>query len=103
GGPLGGSPQGAARDAAQHDLNQTAPIDEPVQNPPVLAGRIKGSTPKNTLKRKDEEAPERLLTPKERLQVLDMWERSNLPACDFAPLVGVAKHTLHSWRKRFAD
>src|SRR5205085_3126904 len=31
------------------------------------------------------------------------WERSNLPAGDFAPLVGVAKHTLHAWRRRFEE
>lgn len=99
GGPLGGSPQGTARDAAQHGLNETAPIDEPLASPPKLTGRTKG----RALKKKSEEAPQRLLTPTERLQVLDMWEKSNLPACDFASLVGVAKHTLYTWRRRFEE
>jgi hypothetical protein len=33
-------------------------------------------------------------TPEQRLLVLDAWRRSGLPAGDFAPLVGVSKHTL---------
>jgi transposase InsO family protein len=41
------------------------------------------------------------LTPQQRLLVLDTWMRSGLPAGDFAPLVGVAKHTLYAWKNRF--
>ena len=33
--------------------------------------------------------------------VLDLWRRSGLPAGDFAPLVGVSRHTLYAWKKRF--
>lgn len=40
-------------------------------------------------------------TPEQRLLVLDTWKRSKLPAGDFAPLVGVSKHTLYAWKKRF--
>jgi transposase InsO family protein len=40
--------------------------------------------------------------PEQRLLVLDAWRRSGLPAGDFAPLVGVSKHTLYAWQKRFA-
>jgi transposase InsO family protein len=40
-------------------------------------------------------------TPEQRLLVLDSWLRSGLPAGDFAPLVGVSKHTLYAWKKRF--
>ena len=39
----------------------------------------------------------------ERLLILDTWQRSGLPAGDFAPLVGISKHTLYSWKKRFAE
>ena len=49
-----------------------------------------------------EEAGRISFTPEQRLLVLDTWERSGLPAGDFAPLVGVSKHTLYAWRKRFA-
>jgi transposase len=37
----------------------------------------------------------------QRLVLLDAWRRSGLPAGDFGPLVGVAKHTLYAWKKRF--
>jgi hypothetical protein len=35
------------------------------------------------------------LTPEQRLLVLDAWQRSGLPAGEFAPLVGLSKHTLY--------
>ena len=42
-------------------------------------------------------------TKEQRLLILDTWIRSGLPAGDFAPLVGVAPHTLYTWRKRFEE
>ena len=33
--------------------------------------------------------------------LLDTWQRSGLPAGDFAALVGVSKHTLYAWKKKF--
>jgi transposase InsO family protein len=41
------------------------------------------------------------LTPEQRLWLLDTWQRSGLPAGDFAALVGVSKYTLYAWKKRF--
>src|SRR5205809_1745660 len=51
-------------------------------------------------------APERAakpegLTAEQRLLLLDTWLRSGLPAGDFAALVGISKHTLYSWKKKF--
>jgi transposase InsO family protein len=43
------------------------------------------------------------LSPHERLLILDTWQRSGLPAGDFAPLVGISKHTLYAWKKQFAE
>jgi len=40
-------------------------------------------------------------TPEQRLMILDSWRRSGLPAGDFSPLVGLSKHTLYAWKKRF--
>jgi transposase InsO family protein len=37
------------------------------------------------------------------LLLLDTWTRSGLPAGDFASLVGVSKHTLYAWKKRFEE
>ena len=49
-------------------------------------------------------APERPpLTPQQRLLILDAWVRSGLPAGDFAPLVGISRHTLYAWKKRFDE
>jgi transposase len=31
----------------------------------------------------------------------DAWRRIGLPAGDFAPLVGVSKHTLYAWKRKF--
>jgi transposase InsO family protein len=42
-------------------------------------------------------------TPQQRLLLLDTWTRSGLPAGDFGALVGVSKHTLYSWKKRFDE
>jgi transposase InsO family protein len=41
------------------------------------------------------------LTPQQRLLLLDTWQRSGLPAGDFAAMVGICKHTLYAWKKKF--
>jgi transposase InsO family protein len=46
-------------------------------------------------------APTPPLTAQQRLLLLDTWRRSGLPAADFAVLVGLSKHTLYAWKKRF--
>jgi transposase InsO family protein len=43
------------------------------------------------------------LTAAQRLIILDTWRRSGLPANDFADLVGVSKHTLYAWKKKFEE
>ena len=43
------------------------------------------------------------LSPQQRLLLLDTWRRSGLPARDFSALVGISRHTLYAWRKRFKD
>ena len=47
--------------------------------------------------------PARSFTPGQRLLILDIWERSEAPAADFASLVGLSNHTLYAWRKRFQE
>jgi len=41
------------------------------------------------------------ITAEQKLLLLDTWKRSGLPASDFSALVGVSKHTLYGWKKRF--
>lgn len=53
--------------------------------------------------RSPEELRTRSFTPEQRLLILDSWQRSKLPAGDFAPLVGVSTAALYKWRRRFED
>jgi transposase InsO family protein len=41
------------------------------------------------------------LTAEQRLLLLDTWQRSGLPAGDFAAMVGLSKHTLYAWKNKF--
>jgi transposase InsO family protein len=41
------------------------------------------------------------LTAEQRLLLLDTWRRSELPAADFAALVGLSRHTLYEWKRKF--
>ena len=48
-----------------------------------------------------EEVARQSFSPQQRLLLLDTWQRSGLPAKDFAALVGVSKHTLYKWKQLF--
>ncbi len=67
---------------------------------PALAGRRRGRG--RRLVHKDTAKP-LVVSAEQRLLILDTWERSGLPAGDFAPLVGMNKHTLYNWKKKFDD
>ena len=41
------------------------------------------------------------LMPQQPLSLLGTWRHSGLPAGEFAPLVGVSKHTLYAWHRKF--
>jgi transposase InsO family protein len=66
------------------------------QGQPKLVGRTKG----RRLVKKDQPRPP-ALTAEQRLLLLDTWQRSGLPAGDFAALTGLSKHTLYLWKKKF--
>jgi transposase InsO family protein len=94
GGAGGGAEDRRSRAGAE------APSPPPASEPsrPPLSGRGGRGNP----------APDRLpgigagISPEQRLLILDTWQRSELAAGDFAPLVGVSKHTLYAWQKKFA-
>jgi transposase InsO family protein len=73
----------------------------------LLAGRTPGSLPRLGQPRRgrrlvpNDAPPKAAATPQQRLLLLDIWQRSGLPAGDFAGLVGISKHTLYAWKKRF--
>ncbi len=71
------------------------PAPEPAATPVRLGGRRKGR------RLTKPEGSTRQLSAEQRVLVLDSWHRSGLPAGDFAPLVGLSKHTLYAWKKRF--
>jgi transposase InsO family protein len=64
-------------------------------------GRLFGRGGRGRKLVKKDEAPTSTISPEQRLLLLDTWQRSGLPAGDFAALVGVSKHTLYAWKKRF--
>jgi transposase InsO family protein len=80
---------------------EAAAGSEPAPVRPPLAGRGRSRSRGRRLVKPDERAAP--LTPEQRLLLLDTWQRSGLPAGDFAALVGVAKTTLHAWKKKFAE
>ena len=83
------------------EVNGSAgPSGSEASRTPPLSGRGAARRPGRRLV-KPEEVERAPLTGEQRLWILDTWKRSGLPAGDFAPLVGVSKHTLYSWKKQF--
>jgi transposase InsO family protein len=66
---------------------------------PCLTGRHRKRNGRRLVKAEFTPAPG--MTPEQRLLLLDTWRRSDLPAGDFAALVGVSKFTLYQWKKKF--
>ena len=95
---LPGAPSEAAEDAIDEGPFPEEPFEE--SRRPRLVGRGKC---KGRRLVKSEEPPQPAMTPEQRLLILDTWQRSGLPAGDFAVLVGVSKHTLYAWKKKFDE
>lgn len=87
-----------ATPAGERDV-PSMPPQHPVRNHGVLGWD--GQRKARSLVKPDE--PRLPFSPHERLLILDTWQRSGLPAGDFAPLVGISKHTLYLWKKRFTQ
>jgi transposase len=82
---------------AEPDTSQ--PRNASAAMPPATELPLRPSRRRRRLAKPDE--PTESLTGAQRLLLLDTWRRSGLPAGDFAPLVGVSKHTLYSWKHKF--
>jgi transposase InsO family protein len=106
--PAGDTPPapGAARGPEPAPAATPPPDDEIVwlvEDPPdpaVEVPRLQSGRRGRRLVHKDA-APAPPFTPAQRLLLLDTWRRSGLPAADFAALVGLSKHTLYDWKRRF--
>jgi transposase InsO family protein len=120
--PAEPAPPSEERPGTQHD--QTAPASQPAEDvaqppPPSNAlpqgdaaaegdvptafslARRAGRRRGRRLVKPAEPAP--ALTAQQRLLLLDTWRRSQLPAGDFAALIGMSKHTLYAWKKKFVQ
>jgi len=99
------APMGAARLSDEVSAEAVAVgaegmAEEPVSLPRLFAaGGVKGRRGYH------KPSPGQEIAPEQRLLLLDTWQRSGLPAGDFAAMLGgaVSKHTLYSWKKRFED
>ena len=80
---------------------QTASSEAAV--PPPLPPRLTGPRGRAPRLVKPEQKERVQHTPQQRLLILDTWQRSGLPAGDFAALAGLSKHTLYAWKKKFDE
>jgi transposase InsO family protein len=88
-------PEGPGDRAECEEIAAAEPFSEPV-GPPRLRPMKKGQR----LVKKPAR-PKLQISPEQRLLILDTWRRSGLPATDFSTIVGIPKHTLYTWKKRF--
>jgi len=78
----------------QADLETTEEEFEVTPMPPNLSARRRGTLAKP-------QHPKASLSSEQKLLLLDTWQRSGLPARDFAAMVNVSHHTLYTWKKKF--
>jgi transposase InsO family protein len=87
----------SAGDIEPTDVRQPGDFGE------VSARRLLAGPRKGRRLVRPEDSPRTSFSPPQRLLILDSWQRSGLPAGDFAPLVGLSKHTLYAWKKQFEE
>jgi transposase InsO family protein len=95
----------AAGEQDEVDGEPPAFLDERAASVPRLTGRgvrKKRTVPDSVPVVAPRVSPENL-TPEQRLLLLDTWQRSKLPASDFAAMVGISKHTLYTWKWKFEE
>jgi transposase InsO family protein len=92
-----------AADAGEDETIGSVPPTPVADDLPGLAGGVRRPGARRRPGKRLVLPADRLpaLTPQQRLLILDTWQRSGLPAGDFAELVGVSRHTLYAWKKRF--
>src|SRR5277367_6323430 len=99
-GPVPGRPGITPGPESTHQPLEASEPGEPAPDSIPELPRLQQPRRGRRLAKKPEE-PASPLTREQRLLVLDAWQRSCLPARDFAPLVGMSRHTLYAWKKKF--
>ena len=83
-------------------LGPAEAADDPLASGPLPLPRLcGGGRARGRRLVKKDQAPAPALTAEQRLLLLDTWQRSGLPASDFASMVGLNKYTLYGWKKKF--
>ena len=108
-GPLPGfedlSVQDFSRDSEYWEEQEAllSELEETVRSGEVSAAAAertrKGRRGKQLVKKDPE--PRHRLTAVQKMLALDVWKRSGLTAGDFAPLLGVSRHSLYVWKRDF--
>ena len=81
---------------SQEEVLPEAPEDlQPTPMPPNLTARRRGTLSKPK--------PQTPVSPQQKLLLLDTWQRSGLPARDFAGLLNISHHTLYAWKRKFEE
>ncbi len=94
-----GENEGSDAEGGESAGESTQPWSDGVRVP-RLQGPRRG---RRLVKKRKSQADRKSFTGDQRLLMLDTWQRSGLPGGDFAALVGVSKHTLYSWKKKFEE
>ncbi len=85
---------------AEDEVREVVPESDQPADGPCPTPRLDSPTRGRRLVKNDPPAAANL-TPQQRLLLLDVWNKSGLPAQDFAALVGLSKYTLYAWKKKF--
>ena len=93
-------PAGCEPDDGNEEIETDDGLNTPEVSKPTMAGPVPGRRRGQRLV-KSEHAKPPALSAEQRLLLLDTWRRSGLPAGDFAAMVGLSRHTLYAWKKRF--
>jgi transposase InsO family protein len=99
-GNVPGADAGLASEIAAEVPVDEAALPAPIKRPRLTAPRRRQG---KRLAAPGARAKPATFTAEQRLLLLDTWQRSGLPAKDFAALVGISTHTLYTWKKRFKD
>jgi len=94
----------ALNDYVDEALTPGPELDEEAVTPVRLfAGGPKGPSGRGRKLVKPADAQKPVISPQQRLLILDTWRRSGLPAGDFATMVNISKHSLYAWKKAFDE